>query len=207
VNKLPLVSGLLSGQKVIPVVAVEDNQQALGLGQALLEGGVSVIEVTLRNHFAIDAIELIKQQYPQMLVLAGTVNSSDAMHDVIAAGADGVISPGLTPSLLDTAHDKGVAFLPGVATASEMLLAIEYGLSECKLFPASVVGGVDALKAFHGPFPDLRFCPTGGINSANYQDYLGLPNVICVGGSWIAPTSMIVAHNWAEITQLCKAVV
>jgi len=141
-----------------------------------------------------------------MVVLAGTVNTPDQMREVVKAGVDGIISPGITEALLKTAKEENIPYLPGVGTASEVLLAIEHGLTECKLFPATVVGGISALKAFNGPFSNIRFCPTGGVSEANYKDFLALPNVMCVGGSWLAPTNLVREGNWAEITRLCKAV-
>jgi 2-dehydro-3-deoxyphosphogluconate aldolase/(4S)-4-hydroxy-2-oxoglutarate aldolase len=206
VNNLPVVSKLLGNQQVVPVVVIEDETQAHGLASALLAGGVNVIEITLRNEYGIKAIELIKQSYPEMVVLAGTVNSAAQMAAVVKAGVDGIISPGLTRKLVETAQELGVPYLPGVASASEVLLAIEYGLTECKLFPATVVGGIGALKAFNGPFPKIRFCPTGGVSESNYRDFLALPNVMCVGGSWLAPTDLVRKGDWAAITELCKAV-
>ena len=200
------ISTRIKHQRVIPVVVLEDEASTHGLCQALLEGGVSVIEVTLRHAFGVKALDLIKRNYPDMVTLAGTVNSVADMQAVAAANVDGVISPGLTPALLQSAQDHGLAYMPGVATGSEVLLAMEFGLRECKLFPASVVGGVAALKAFSGPFSDMKFCPTGGVNDANYKDYLALKNVICVGGSWLAPANLIREHRWQEITQLCRAV-
>lgn len=205
-KNLPVVSELLGDQKVVPVVVIENEEQANGLAKALLDGGVSVIEITLRNAYGIKAIEVIKQNYPDMIVLAGTVNSAAQLVAVVKAGVDGVISPGITQSLLETAQQQGVPYLPGVATASEVLMAMEYGLRECKLFPATVVGGIGALKAFNGPFPEMTFCPTGGVSEANHQEFLALPNVMCVGGSWIAPTKLVTEGRWAEITELCKAV-
>ncbi len=201
------VSELLNGQKVVPVVVIEDEAQALGLAQALLDGGISVIEITLRNEFGVKAIEIIKQKYPQMVVLAGTVNTEAQMVAVVKAGVDGIISPGLTPALLETAKRQNIPYLPGVGTASEVLIAIEHGLTECKLFPATVVGGISALKAFNGPFSNIRFCPTGGVSESNFKDFLALPNVMCVGGSWIAPTGLVRDGKWDEITKLCKAAV
>lgn len=206
VKTLTAVSSLLGGQKVVPVVVIENQEQAFGLAQALLDGSVTVIEITLRNAFGVKAIELIKHKYPDMLVLAGTVNSSEQFADVVRAGADGVISPGITASLLETAMQHGVPYLPGVATPSEVLLAREYGLTECKLFPATVVGGISALKAFNGPFPSMKFCPTGGVSEKNYKEFLDLPNVICVGGSWLAPSKLVAEGKWDEITELCQAI-
>lgn len=201
-----LVSEMIGDQKVLPVVVIENEEQALGLAQALLDGGVNVIEITLRNTFGVNAIELIKSKFPEMVVLAGTVNTSEQMVAVVQAGVDAIISPGISTNLLKTAQQHNVTYLPGVASASEIILAIEYGLQECKLFPATVVGGIGALKAFNGPFENIRFCPTGGVNPDNYQDFLALPNVMCVGGSWIAPSAMIQAGDWAGITAACKAI-
>lgn len=206
VNNLPVVSKLLGNQQVVPVVVIEDEAQAHGLASALLAGGVTVIEITLRNEYGIKAIELIKQSYPEMVVLAGTVNSAAQMAAVVKAGVDGIISPGLTRKLVETAQELGIPYLPGVASASEVLLAMEFGLTECKLFPATVVGGIDALKAFNGPFPKIKFCPTGGVSESNYRDFLALPNVMCVGGSWLAPTDLVRKGDWAAITELCKAI-
>jgi len=207
VNNQPLVSDLLGEQKVVPVVVIENEEQAHGLAKALLAGGVTVIEVTLRNAYGIKAIELMKQHYPEMVVLAGTVNTPNQVASVVKAGVDGVISPGITRSLIEAAQQQVIPYLPGVATASEVLLAIEYGLRECKLFPATVVGGIGALKALNGPFPNMKFCPTGGVSEGNYMDFMALPNVMCVGGSWIAPSNLVAEQNWSEITTRCKTVV
>jgi 2-dehydro-3-deoxyphosphogluconate aldolase/(4S)-4-hydroxy-2-oxoglutarate aldolase len=206
VNKNMNVSALLDGQKVVPVVVIDNEQQAHGLAKALLDGGINVIEITLRNDYAVNAIALIKKSYPTMVVLAGTVKTVEELNQVVGAGADGFISPGITKSLAIAAQELQIPYLPGVATASDVLMAIEYGMSECKLFPATVVGGVSALKAFAGPFVGINFCPTGGVSEANYQEFLALDNVMCVGGSWVTPSSLIQDGNWAEITRLCKVV-
>ncbi len=200
------VSELLDGQQIVPVVVIEDEAQALGLAQALLDGGINVIEITLRNDYGVKAIELIKQKFPDMVVLAGTVNTEAQMVAVVKAGVDGIISPGISVSLLETAKRQNIPYLPGVATASEVMLAIEHGLTECKLFPASVVGGMSALNAFNGPFTSVSFCPTGGVSASNYQEFLDLPNVMCVGGTWLAPSKLVKEHKWAEITDLCLQV-
>ena len=203
-SKSSSVESMLAGQQIVPVVVIENENAALGLAEALLAGGVKVIEITLRNQFGLTAIELIKQRFPEMLVLAGTVKNGSEMRDVVNAGGEGIISPGLTPELLQTAQELNIPYLPGIATASDILLAMQYGLSECKLFPATVVGGLDALKAYAGPFPEMRFCPTGGVGPENYQDFLALPNVMCVGGSWLAPSQAVRDGDWERITQLCK---
>lgn len=205
-NKQTSVSALISTQQVLPVVVIESEAQARGLAQALLDGGVNVIEVTLRHAYGIKAIELIKREFPQMVVLAGTVTAPTQMADVVNAGADAVISPGITDSLLNAAKEQRIPYLPGVASASEVLLAMEYGLQECKLFPATVVGGIGALNAFNAPFSNVRFCPTGGVSSSNYRDFLALPNVMCVGGSWIAPPNKVQSGDWQGITALCKEI-
>jgi 2-dehydro-3-deoxyphosphogluconate aldolase/(4S)-4-hydroxy-2-oxoglutarate aldolase len=202
---MKLFSQLLVNEQTVPVVALENANQAIGLSHALLAGGVGVIEVTLRNAYGRDALGLIKREVPEMIVLAGTVNSVEQFKLVADSGVDGVISPGLTPLLARTADELGVPYLPGVASASDILLAMEHGLSELKLFPASIVGGVPALKAFNGPFPKISFCPTGGVNSTNYKDYLALDNVMCVGGSWFASTDQISKGAWEEITNNCRS--
>lgn len=200
------VSEMLGDQQVVPVVVIDNEEQAIGLAQALLDGGINVIEITLRNSYGIKAIEVIKKKFPEMIVLAGSVNLATQMVAVVNVGADAIVSPGITESLLATAEQQGVPYLPGVATASEILLAMEHGITECKLFPATVVGGIGALKAFGGPFGEVTFCPTGGVSESNYPDFLALSNVMCVGGSWIAPTKLVRAGDWAAITALCKAV-
>ena len=199
------VSDLLDKQKVVPVVVIENQEQAEGLANALLEGGVNVIEITLRNAYGVEAIRVIKQVFSDMVVLAGTVNTVEQMQAVIDAGVDGVISPGISEALIKIAEQNNVPYLPGVATASDLMLAAQHGLTECKLFPATVVGGISALKAFAGPFSDIQFCPTGGINEDNYQDFLSLPNVMCVGGSWIAPGNLVRSGDWQEITERCRS--
>ncbi len=197
------VEPMLNGLPVVPVVVLDNAEQAIGLAQTLVKAKLPVIEVTLRNDYGLEAIRLIKAELPEMLVMAGTVTNQAQMLAVIDAGGDAIISPGISESLLKTATDKQIPYLPGIATPSEAMLALQYGLQECKLFPATVVGGVGALKAMGGPFPSLRFCPTGGINEENYQEFLALSNVMCVGGSWIAPSSLIKAQDWQAIEQRC----
>jgi 2-dehydro-3-deoxyphosphogluconate aldolase/(4S)-4-hydroxy-2-oxoglutarate aldolase len=170
---------------VIPVVVIDDLDDAVPLAQALVRGGLPAIEVTLRTQPALAAIERIAAEVEGAIVGAGTITTTGQIADALAAGARFLVSPGATPALLDGLQDSGVPFLPGTATASDLVALIERGITHAKLFPAEVVGGVKALKAFYGPFPQLRFCPTGGINAANAPDYLALPNVACVGGSWM----------------------
>jgi len=170
---------------VIPVVVIDDLDHAVPLASALVRGGLPAIEVTLRTAAALAAIERIAVAVPGAVVGAGTVTTAQQVDEALAAGARFLVSPGATPNLLDALQASGVPFLPGTATASDIVALIERGITHAKLFPAEVVGGVKALKAFAGPFPQMRFCPTGGINAANAPDYLALPNVACVGGSWM----------------------
>jgi len=207
VTKNTSVSEMLNGQKIVPVVVIEDKQQAIDLSEALLAGGISVIEITLRNDFGLQAIREVKQAFSEMLVLAGTVNNSESMLAAMQAGADGIVSPGITDELLKTAVENHIPYLPGVATPSEVLKVMSYGLSECKLFPATVVGGIGALKAFGAPLSQMRFCPTGGVGESNFREFLAQPNVMCVGGSWIAPEKLIAAKDWSAISALCSAAV
>jgi 2-dehydro-3-deoxyphosphogluconate aldolase/(4S)-4-hydroxy-2-oxoglutarate aldolase len=179
------VEELVSLAPVVPVVVIEDVEDAVPLAEALVRGGLPAIEVTLRTAAAPAAIERIAAEVDGAVVGAGTVTSAQQVDDVLAAGARFLVSPGATPRLLDAMQASGVPFLPGVATASEIVALLERGITHAKLFPAEVVGGVKALKAFAGPFPQLRFCPTGGIDASNAPGYLAQPNVACVGGSWM----------------------
>jgi 2-dehydro-3-deoxyphosphogluconate aldolase/(4S)-4-hydroxy-2-oxoglutarate aldolase len=170
---------------VIPVVVIEDADDAVPLAAALVRGGLPAIEVTLRTPAALDAVRRIGAEVEGAVVGVGTVTTTGQIDAALTAGARFLVSPGATPRLLDGLQASGVPFLPGTATASDLVALLERGITHAKLFPAEVVGGVKALKAFAGPFPGLRFCPTGGIDAANAPDYLAQPNVVCVGGSWM----------------------
>src|SRR3954452_4236301 len=171
---------------VIPVVVIEDLEDAVPLAEALVRGGLPAIEVTLRTPPALAAIERIAEEVEGAIVGAGTVTTTRQIDDALLAGARFLVSPGATPTLLDGLQAAEVPFLPGTATASDLVALAERGITHAKLFPAEVVGGVKALKAFAGPFPQIRFCPTGGITPENAPEYLAQPNVACVGGSWMA---------------------
>lgn len=189
---------------VMPVMVIDDIDQALPMARALYDGGISVFEVTLRSECAVAAIQRIKQEMPDCLVGAGTVVNPEQLLAVHQAGADFVISPGATPALLAASREQNTLLLPGVSSPSEVMQALDYGFDVLKLFPAEVVGGQSMLKSLAGPFPQVTFCPTGGINPENYQDYLALDNVLCVGGSWLVPKSVVESGNWSEITLLAK---
>ncbi len=189
---------------IVPVIALEHEEDALPLAEALLEGGIAVMEITLRTQAGLKAIKAISASMPQMHVGAGTVLNKEDFTQAVAHGAQFVFSPGISDELLKTSLALGVALIPGVSTASDVMLAKNNGFVNCKLFPATLSGGTDILKAFSGPFPDMRFCPTGGVNLKNVTDFLSLDNVICAGGSWIVPKKAVNEKNFKEITKLCK---
>lgn len=193
------VNHMLAISPVVPVVTIRDARTAVPTARALQDGGVGVIEITLRTEASLECIERIARELPSMTVLAGTVCHASQVQASLAAGAAGIVSPGLTEALAAAIEGAGAAWLPGVATASDILRGLALGLDRFKLFPASVAGGPEALRAFAGPFPGVRFCPTGGIDRASVGRYLELSNVSCVGGSWVATEKMIDAGDWAAI--------
>lgn len=194
------VQSIMTMGPVIPVVIIEHLDDAIPLADALLEGGVTTIEITLRSEAAMDAIALIAKDRPQISVGAGTVLNPKQMAAVKDAGADFVVSPGAYPELIASAFDHDMAFLPGAATASEMMALLAHGITAMKFFPASVAGGPPYLKALASPLADAVFCPTGGISIDTAKDWLQLPNVLCVGGSWVASTDLLKAGNFDAIT-------
>jgi len=197
---------LLAGP-VIPVIVINDPDHAVPLAQALVTGGIRVLEITLRSDAALEAIRRIRSNVPEALVGAGTVLSGQDLQAVAEAGGYFAISPGLTPSLLAAEEQVNIPLIPGVASASELMIALEAGLTELKFFPAQAAGGVEMLKSFAGPFPQVRFCPTGGITPENYGEYLALKNVACVGGSWLVPMKKITQGDWGALTQLAREAV
>jgi len=190
---------------VVPVVVLDDVETAVPVARALVEGGIRVIELTLRTPVALEAIERIAAEVPEIVVGAGTVVDPDQAKAAAAAGSQFLVSPGVTPALLDAMTDTGLPVLPGCATISEAMALRERGITEVKFFPAQASGGAAFLAAVHGPLPDLRFCPTGGITPANAPDYLALPNVGCVGGSWLTPKDAVRTGDWQRITALASA--
>jgi len=194
------VQALFRKARIMPVVTIETADQAIPLAHALLEGGLTAIEVTLRTSAGLPGIEAIARQVPQMAVGAGTVLSAADLRAVAEAGASFALSPGSTPDLLAAAKTSPIPFVPGVATASEVMAVLAVGLTTMKLFPASIVGGVPLLRALAGPLGEAMFCPTGGVSLDNAGAYLAEPNVLCVGGTWIAPLDLIRTGNWGEIT-------
>lgn len=189
---------------IVPVIAIEDAEDALPLAEALLEGGIGLMEITLRTDAGLKAIEMIAHKLPEMAVGAGTVIHAEGFDKALSHGAQFVFSPGISLELMEISKARNIPLIPGVATASEVMLALNNGFEHCKLFPATAVGGVETLKAFSGPFASMRFCPTGGINLDNINDFLALKNVYCAGGSWIVPPAAIQTKDFNRITRLCK---
>ncbi len=189
---------------VVPVLVIEKVEDALPIAKALIAGGINVLEVTLRTSAALEVIETIARELPEAYIGAGTVTNREQLQAVTDAGAKFAISPGLTADLLKAGQEGSIALIPGISNISDLMKAKDAGYDHLKFFPAEAAGGVKALKSIGGPFPDIVFCPTGGISPGNYQEYLSLPNVKCVGGSWVAPGDAIENKEWQVLTDLAK---
>ncbi len=192
---------------VIPVIVLSDVKHAVPLARALVAGGIRMLEVTLRTPAALDCIEAIARQVPEAVPGAGTVRSAADARAAALAGARFAVSPGYTALVGRACLELELPLLPGVATGSEIMLAQQDGYTALKFFPAMQAGGLAMLKAWQGPFGDVKFCPTGGITASNAAEFLGLPNVVCVGGSWLTPADAVAQGDWARITQLAKQAV
>lgn len=192
---------------VVPVLVINDVEKAVPLAKALMAGGIKVLEVTLRTPVALDVIKRIATEVPEALIGAGTVTNAQQLKDVVEAGAKFAISPGMTAELLQAGKECEVPLIPGISSTSDLMKAKDAGYTHMKFFPAEASGGVKAIKSISGPFPDVTFCPTGGISLANYKDYLTLKNVACVGGSWVSPDEAINNGDWEQITKLAKEAV
>lgn len=200
-----LPASVLDLAPVVPVVVLQDAADAVPLARALVAGGLPAIEVTMRTDAALDAIAAIAAQVPEAVVGAGTVLSGDHVTAAVGAGARFLVSPGWTEQLLTAMRDSGVPFLPGVSTTSEVVALLEHGVREMKFFPAEAAGGTAYLKSLASPLPGARFCPTGGIDEAKAADYLALPNVACVGGTWMLPAEALEAKDWPRIQRLAES--
>jgi 2-dehydro-3-deoxyphosphogluconate aldolase / (4S)-4-hydroxy-2-oxoglutarate aldolase len=187
---------------VMPVVVIKNLEQAVPLARALFAGGIHVIEVTLRTSIALDAVKLLCNTFPDAFIGVGTVTTPEQLQQAADVGAKFALSPGKTQALLAAGCTSAIPLIPGVSSISELMEGVTLGYSHFKFFPAVAAGGINMLRAIHGPFPNAKFCPTGGINETNFVDYLALPNVSCVGGSWIVPEKAIKNENWALITDL-----
>ncbi|WP_129788706.1 bifunctional 4-hydroxy-2-oxoglutarate aldolase/2-dehydro-3-deoxy-phosphogluconate aldolase [Promicromonospora panici] len=190
----------LAAHRLVPVVVVDGADEGARLADALVAGGLPVAEITLRLAGGVDAIRAVAKNHPDVVVGAGTVTTAQQVDDVAAAGARYIVSPGLSAAVVRRAQEHGITVLPGIATPSEIMAALDLGIDVVKLFPASVVGGPAAIKAFSAPFPGLRFVPTGGVSATNLADYLTLAPVLAVGGSWMVDRKLVTAGDWAEIT-------
>ncbi|WP_111495904.1 MULTISPECIES: bifunctional 4-hydroxy-2-oxoglutarate aldolase/2-dehydro-3-deoxy-phosphogluconate aldolase [Marinobacter] len=198
------VQAVLDACPLVPVIAINKPEEALPLGRALVAGGIKVLEITLRTPYGLDAIRELRAELPDAWVGAGTVTTVEQYRQVEEAGAQFVITPGLTQSLLDYSITAKAPLLPGISTISEMMMGYERGFRHFKFFPAEASGGRPALKAFAGPFGDVVFCPTGGISPDTASDYLALPNVVAVGGSWLTPKDAIAAGDWDKVTEVAR---
>jgi 2-dehydro-3-deoxyphosphogluconate aldolase / (4S)-4-hydroxy-2-oxoglutarate aldolase len=203
----PMNDSLLNRVPVVPVVVVDDLEHAVPIARALVAGGLPVIELTLRTPVALDAIERIAKEVPEIHLGAGTIVDPGQAKQAASAGAQFLVSPGCTRTILQAMTDTGLPHLPGVATVSEILAALEAGYTELKFFPAEAAGGAPYLKSVSSPIPNARFCPTGGISTGNAPQYLALPNVGCVGGSWITPADVVDARDWARVSELAAEAV
>ena len=195
---------ILEVSKIIPVITIYDLKTSVDLAKALIEGGIKILEITLRTQKAIEAIKLISKEIPEAVVGAGTVLNTKMLEEVKNAGAKFAISPGLNVVFVKEARNIDLPLIPGIATAGELMLALEFGFKNLKFFPAQAAGGINMLKSFSAPFQEVKFCPTGGISLDNMNDYLKLDNVLCVGGSWLTPKELILDKKWNQITQIAK---
>ena len=202
-NKLNVLDVMRVGP-VIPVLVIEDLAQAVPLAKALVAGGVRVLEVTLRTPVALAAIRAMADEVPEAIVGVGTLTRPEDFTEARDAGACFGVSPGLTPALIAAARQSGLPLLPGVMTPSDVIAARQAGFEQLKLFPARQAGGMGMLQALAGPFPDVTFCPTGGITAETAPEFLALPNVACVGGSWLTPKAALATGDWAAITVLAR---
>lgn len=199
-----MITTILTACRVLPVITATDVESTVALCQALRRGGMKAVEITLRTPAALESISAVAEQLPDMLVAAGTVTNPTEMHAVIAAGATIAVSPGSTLQLLRAAREAKFGLLPGVATASEVMQGLDEGYTCFKLYPAVAVGGLNLLKSLAGPFPDVKFCPTGGLNPENFRAFLALNNVICCGGSWMVSDKLVNNGRWDEIEALAR---
>lgn len=203
-EKTARLDAMLADVPVMPVMTVADPAEAVALGRALAAGGITVLEVTLRTGAALACLKALREALPDCAVGAGTVLDEEQLQAALAAGAQFIVTPGTSPALADKLARAPVPAMPGCATVSEMLMLAERGFARLKFFPAEAAGGIAYLKAVSAPVPQVKFCPTGGIDAARAPAWLALPNVICVGGSWIAPAAAVARRDWAEITRLAR---
>ncbi|MEO9242083.1 bifunctional 4-hydroxy-2-oxoglutarate aldolase/2-dehydro-3-deoxy-phosphogluconate aldolase [Pseudomonas inefficax] len=203
-DKAARIDAICEKARILPVITIAREEDILPLADALAAGGIRTLEVTLRSQHGLKAIQVLREQRPELCVGAGTVLDRGMFAAVEAAGAQFVVTPGITQDILEAGVDSEIPLLPGISTPSEIMMGYALGYRRFKLFPAEISGGVAAIKAFGGPFGDIRFCPTGGVNPANVRNYMALPNVMCVGGTWMLDSSWIKNCDWARI-EACSA--
>ncbi|MFW5426366.1 MAG: bifunctional 4-hydroxy-2-oxoglutarate aldolase/2-dehydro-3-deoxy-phosphogluconate aldolase [Methylophagaceae bacterium] len=196
------IKEIMNSSPIVPVMVINNVEHAVPLAKALVKGGITVLEITLRTEAALESITRIKAEVPDAIVGAGTIINIETLNKAIAAGAEFIVSPGTTDTMIDAAIATGVPLLPGVANPSEAMRLLEKGITEMKFFPAEAAGGIPMLKSIGAPIPQITFCPTGGVNQKNVKDYYNLPNVACVGGSWMCAANLVDSKNWDEITRL-----
>ncbi len=196
------IKEIMNSSPIVPVMVINNVEHAVPLAKALVKGGITVLEITLRTEAALESITRIKAEVPDAIVGAGTIINIETLNKAIAAGAEFIVSPGTTDKMIDAALATGVPLLPGVANPSEAMRLLEKGITEMKFFPAEAAGGIPMLKSIGAPIPQITFCPTGGVNQKNVKDYYNLPNVACVGGSWMCAANLVDSENWDEITRL-----
>jgi 2-dehydro-3-deoxyphosphogluconate aldolase/(4S)-4-hydroxy-2-oxoglutarate aldolase len=196
-------SNLMGKQTLLPIIQANSVSEGVAIAKAMADAGIHLVEVVLRTEASLDIIKALKQQLPELKVGAGTVTDGDILEDALAAGSDFIITPTISPKLLTLLSKCSVPVIPGVSCASDILLAKEFGYKEVKLFPASLSGGAAFLKAMSSIFQDISFCPTGGINEKNQQEYLALSNVYAVGGTWVAKKEWVESEDWSQITAAC----
>ena len=196
------IDNIFNNINVIPLLSLDNLDDSIGIARALVNGGLNVLEVALRTNYSLQAIKELKAAVPDAYIGAGTVTTPAQFDSAVNANADFIFTPGITAELLKAAIQSNTPTIPGISTISEAMVVNDFGFNRLKLFPAEVLGGVDFLKAVNGPFPNLKFCPTGGINFDNASQYLSLSNVFCVGGSWLTPKELIELKKWKEIELL-----
>ena len=200
-NKIAQIDDLCAKARILPVITIARNEDVLPLADALAAGGLTALEVTLRSAFGLSAIRILREQRPELCVGAGTILDRTMLADAEAAGAQFIVTPGSTQDLLQAALDSPLPLLPGISSASEIMIGYGMGYRRFKLFPAEISGGVAALKALGGPFNEVRFCPTGGVNEQNIKSYMSLPNVMCVGGTWMIDNAWVKNGDWGRIEE------
>jgi len=201
------IKRILQEAPIIPIITVHNLSHVTPLVKAIIDGGINTLEVTLRTPLALDAVAQIKLEFPQAIIGIGTVTNVEQIADIQSLGISFAVSPGINTSLINAAKEAGIPYLPAVATPSDILIAREHYVTELKFYPAERAGGVKALQDYANLFPNIQFCATGGIHAENLQEYLALPNVLSIGGSWLVPQDLIVASEWKKITSLVKEAV